>query len=66
MEIKYKNHIYETSVDEIEDGDLIYSIHSQDVDICVAAFPDGQLVVQFESGMRAVLNKKHYLKLVKK
>jgi len=64
-EVKYKNYIYQTSDEPIGDGDLIYSIHTGDVDLCVAAFDDGDLVVQFASGMRAVLNKSVFLKLVK-
>jgi polyhydroxyalkanoate synthesis regulator phasin len=63
--INFKNHSYKISNEEIKDGDLVWNEPSKSVDECVKVIGD-DIVVQFESGLRAVLCKKRFQKLVLK
>jgi hypothetical protein len=56
---------YRLSPDKIKDGDLCYCDLAKEVDKCIKALEDDRMVVEFKSGMRAVLSMKNYKKAIR-
>jgi hypothetical protein len=63
--IKVRSNTYRITDEPILDNDMIWNEPSHSLDKCVLSFSDGTMVVEFDSGARAVLNKLHYQKAVK-
>lgn len=67
--VKVGKHNYTISSEPIKDGDMIWNEASKSLDLCVAIFSDGDMVVQFMSGnskgMRASLNSKWFQKAIR-
>ena len=58
-----KGRKYLVSEDPIDDnGDFIYGLYGKEIDVCIAGFSDGSMVVAMKNG-RAVLSKKYFLKV---
>lgn len=67
--IKVGKRTYRITNEPIKSGDLIWNEPSKSLDKCMAAFSDGQIAVEFSSGMergmRAVFNSNRFQKVVK-
>lgn len=69
--VKVGKHTYKISDEEIKAGDTIWNEPTKEIDYCVDAFSDGDLVVRFgeqagtSKGMRAIFNKRWFQKAIK-
>lgn len=61
--VKQGNKAYIVSNEEIESGDLVWSLAERSIEKCIAVF-DKEIVIQFSDGMRALLQKEKFQKLI--
>jgi hypothetical protein len=63
--VKVGKHTYKITDEPIKDGDMIWNEPSKCLDKCIAVFSDNSIVVQFDTGARAVFQKKRFQKVVR-